>query len=186
MIQNYIRLLLFLLLTTLFLVTAAAQDNPPPAANQWQNDPPASGIPGEQDPQPAINLRQDAARVFIDCSSCDMSYTRQEIPWINYVRDVREAQVYVLVTRQNSGNGGNLYTYVFHGMDIFAGMDDTLTYTSNPYETSTEIRERRTNLLKAGLLRFASRTPVIHEIDITHGNAIEQEEVIDRWRKLGV
>ena len=90
------------------------------------------------------NIREDAVKVFIDCSSCDMSFTRQEIPWINYVRDVREAQVYVLVTRQNSGNGGDLYTYIFHGMEGYEGMDDTLTYTSNPHETSTEIRERRT------------------------------------------
>jgi len=128
------------------------------------------------------NMRKDAVKVFIDCSNCDMNYTRQEIPWVNYVRDVREAQVYVLVTRQNSGNGGDLYTYTFHGMDPYAGMDDTLVYTSNPYETSTEIREHRTTILKAGLLRFASRTPVIHEIEITHGSAIEKEEVTDNWK----
>jgi len=180
--QYTIPFLLILTLTTLFPLTLSAQDDPPPAGNLRQDVPPLSENLREHDPPPVINLRQDAARVFIDCSSCDMSYTRQEIPWINYVRDVREAQVYVLVTRQNSGNGGNLYTYVFQGMDMFAGMDDTLTYTSNPHESATEIRERRTNLLKAGLLRFASRTPVLHEIEITHGSAIEQEEVIDRWR----
>ena len=128
------------------------------------------------------NIREDAVKVFIDCSSCDMSFTRQEIPWINYVRDVREAQVYVLVTRQNSGNGGDLYTYIFNGMDVYEDMDDTLTYTSNPHETSTEIRERRTNLMKAGLLRFAVRTPLIHEIAITHGGEIGQEIVTDNWR----
>ena len=128
------------------------------------------------------NTREDAVKVFIDCSSCDMSFTRQEIPWINYVRDVREAQVYVLVTRQNSGNGGDLYTYIFNGLDDYAGMDDTLTYTSNPHETSTEIRERRTTLMKAGLLRFAVRTPLIHEIAITHGGEIGQEVVTDNWR----
>lgn len=136
----------------------------------------------QEDPSSGENLRKDAVKVFIDCNSCDMNYTRQEIPWVNYMRDVREAQVYVLVTRQNSGNGGDLYTYTFHGMEQYAGMDDTLVYTSNPYETSTEIRERRTNLLKAGLIRFASRTPLISEINITHGDVIEQEEVIDRWR----
>jgi hypothetical protein len=127
-------------------------------------------------------MRNDAVKVFIDCNSCDMNYTRQEIPWVNYVRDVREAQVYVLVTRQNSGNGGDLFTYTFHGMDLYAGMDDTLSYTSNPYETSTEIRERRTTILKAGLLRFASRTPLIHEIEISSGSAIEEEVVTDKWR----
>jgi len=139
-------------------------------------------LTAQEDPSSLVNMRKDAVKVFIDCSSCDMNYTRQEIPWVNYVRDVREAQVYVLVTRQNSGNGGNLFTYTFHGMDLYGGMDDTLTYTSNPYETSTEIRERRTNILKAGLLRYASRTPLIHEIDISHGTTIEQEEVTDKWR----
>jgi len=136
----------------------------------------------QEDPSVKENLRKDAVKVFIDCNSCDMNYTRQEIPWVNYMRDVREAQVYVLVTRQNSGNGGDLYTYTFQGMEQYAGMNDTLVYTSNPYETSTEIRERRTNLLKAGLIRFASRTPLIHEIGISHGDELEQEEVIDRWR----
>jgi hypothetical protein len=61
-------------------------------------------------------------------------------------------------------------------------MDDTLTYTSNPQETSTETRERRTNLLKAGLLRYVSRTPMINEIGISHSSTIEQEEVEDKWK----
>jgi hypothetical protein len=139
-------------------------------------------IAQETDPDQSGNMRKDAVKVFIDCSSCDMNFTRQEIPWVNYVRDVREAQVYVLVTRQNSGNGGDLFTYPFHGMDMFAGMDDTLTFTSNPYETSTEIRQKRTTILKAGLLRFASRTPLIHEIEISNGSEIEQEVVTDKWR----
>ncbi len=139
-------------------------------------------IAQETDSGSTGHMRNDAVKVFIDCNSCDMNYTRQEIPWVNYVRDVREAQVYVLVTRQNSGNGGDLFTYTFHGMDLYTGMDDTLTYTSNPYETSTEIRERRTTILKAGLIRFASRTPLVHEIEISSGSAIEEEVVTDKWR----
>ena len=50
-----------------------------------------------------------------------MNFTRQEIPWINYVRDVREADVYVLVTSQNTGSGGNMYTYKFQGLGRFSG-----------------------------------------------------------------
>ena len=45
-----------------------------------------------------------------------------------------------------------------------------------------EIREKRTNLLKAGLIRFVSHTPVIDEIEISHSKEIEQEEVEDKWR----
>jgi len=158
--------LLITVLTALFSIAAAAQEPVSEPVTEPASD----------------NLRKDAVRLFLDCSNCDMSYTRQEIPWVNYVRQVQDAQVYVLVTRQNSGNGGFLYTYTFHGMDKFKGMDDTLTYTTNPQNTSVEIREKRTNILKAGLIRFASRTSIINEIDILHTSSLEQEEVIDKWR----
>ncbi|MCJ7819708.1 MAG: hypothetical protein MUP53_00775, partial [Bacteroidales bacterium] len=133
--------------------------------------------------QPLVqdSVRKNAAKVFIDCRSCDMSYTRQEIPWVNYVRDVREAEVYVLVTTQRTGSGGDQYTYKFQGMKRFSGMNDTLTFTSNPDETNTEMREMRTSLLKAGLLRYAVRTPVIKEITISHNRGMEQEEIFDNW-----
>jgi hypothetical protein len=127
------------------------------------------------------SLRKNAAKVFIDCRSCDMSFTRQEIPWVNYVRDVREAEVYVLVTSQETGSGGDMYTYKFQGMNRFAGMNDTLSFISNPDETGPELRELRTNLLKAGLLRYAAKTPVIREIMIAHDQKMAQEEIVDNW-----
>jgi len=127
------------------------------------------------------SVRKNAAKVFIDCRSCDMSFTRQEIPWVNYVRDVREAEVYVLVTSQRTGSGGDMYTYKFQGMNRFAGMNDTLSFISNPNETGPELRELRTSLLKAGLLRYAAKTPVIRELMISHDQQMEQEEIVDNW-----
>ncbi|MBA4321897.1 MAG: hypothetical protein C0408_03670 [Odoribacter sp.] len=129
----------------------------------------------------ADTLRKGAAKVFIDCRSCDMNYTRQNIPYINYVRDVREAQVYLLVTSQNAGSGGNQFTITFQGQGEFIGMNDTLVYTSTPDETSTVIREKKTNLMKMGLMRFVAKTPVFNEIEITHNSDLEQEQVVDRW-----
>ena len=135
----------------------------------------------QEQPLSQDSLRKNAPKIFIDCRSCDMSFTRQEIPWVNYVRDVKEAEVYVLVTSQKTGSGGNRFTYTFQGSNRFKGMNDTLIFTSNPNETSTEIREKRTNLLKAGLLRYASRTPVMQEIKISHNHEMEQEEIVDNW-----
>jgi hypothetical protein len=60
-------------------------------------------------------------------------------------------------------------------------MDDTLTFTSSPDQTSTQIREKRTNLLKMGLMRYVVKTPLRDEIDITHNEELVGEEVIDRW-----
>jgi hypothetical protein len=139
---------------------------------------PVSGQ-GEQISQDIV--RKYAVKIFLDCNECDMNYIRQEIPYINYVRDVHEAQVFVLVTEQDAGSGGRQYTYTFHGQESFKGMNDTLTFTSSPDQTNTIIREKLTNLLKIGLMRYVARTPLIDKIDIIHNEELESEEVIDRW-----
>jgi len=50
--------------------------------------------------------RKDGLRIFIDCARCDRNYIREEIPYVNYVRDVKEAQLYILETRETTGSGG--------------------------------------------------------------------------------
>jgi hypothetical protein len=110
-----------------------------------------------------------------------MNYIRQEIPYINYVRDVREAQVYILETKQDAGSGGEQFTFTFQGQAEFKGMNDTLIFTSSPDQTNTIIREKRTRMLKMGLMRYVARTPLFNEIEITHNSGLEEEEVTDRW-----
>jgi len=134
----------------------------------------------EQENQPDT-LRQNAVKIFLDCHDCDMNYTRQEIPYINYVRDMHDAQVVILVTEQSAGSGGREYTYTFHGQNDFIGMDDTLTYITSPDQTSTIIRKKLTDLLKMGLMRYVAKTPLFNEIEIRHNKELESEEVIDRW-----
>ncbi len=141
---------------------------------------PGSGY-GQTTPGAADTTRRGAVKIFLDCNECDMNYIRQEIPYINYVRDVREAQVYILETNQNAGSGGNQYTFTFQGQKEFKGMNDTLVFTSSPDQTSTIIREKRTNMLKMGLMRYVARTPLFNEIEISHNTELEQEEVVDRW-----
>jgi hypothetical protein len=126
-------------------------------------------------------LRTGALKIFIDCRSCDMNYTRQEIPFVNYVRDTREAEVYLLVTNQPAGSGGDQFTLSFQGLMKYEGMNDTLTYTSNPDETWAIIREKKTNMIKMGLMRYVARTPFFDEIDIKNTGEIKQHEIEDKW-----
>ena len=126
-------------------------------------------------------LRKDAVKIFLDCQSCDMNYTRQQIPYVNFVRDVKEAQVFILITQQNAGSGGTQYTLTFQGLGIFNGMNDTLVYTSSPDETSTIIREKKNNMFQMGLMKYVARTPVFSEIEITYNTELEQEQVTDKW-----
>jgi hypothetical protein len=140
-----------------------------------------SAIFGQANDLNSDTLRQGALKLFIDCRSCDMNYTRQEIPYVNYVRDTHEAQVYLLVTNQPAGSGGQQYTLTYEGLGEYAGMNDTLIYTSNPDESNTEIRANKTNLMKMGLMRFVAKTPVFREVVISNNSELEKVEVVDRW-----
>ena len=62
--------------------------------------PPLNGQDAHSD---TVVHREDAIRVFIDCFYCDMNFVREEIPYVNYVRDVKEAQVYILETSETTG-----------------------------------------------------------------------------------
>lgn len=125
--------------------------------------------------------RSGALNLFIDCRSCDMNYTRQEIPYVNYVRDTKEAEIYLLVTNQPAGSGGQQYTLTYEGLGKFKGMNDTLVYTSNPDESNTQVREYKTNIMKMGLMRYVARTNVYNEVVISNNSEVEKVEVIDKW-----
>lgn len=105
--------------------------------------------------------RENAIRVFIDCFHCDINYIREEIPYVNYVRDVREAQVYILETRELTGSGGRKYTYAFVGQKEFEGKNDTLVYASRPDDTRDFSRIWRTQMIKMGLMSYVARTPLL-------------------------
>ncbi|NQU53025.1 MAG: hypothetical protein HQ522_10860 [Bacteroidetes bacterium] len=131
--------------------------------------------------EPSDSLRKNAVKLFIDCDYCDMNHIRREIPYVNYVRDVNEAQLYLRETRQYTGSGGREYSYFFTGQEKFQGLTDTLIYTSRPDDPRDQTRDGRTNMIKMGLMRYVARTPIFKEVNIQHTGRQEEEQVNDRW-----
>ena len=125
--------------------------------------------------------REDAVRIFIDCSRCDMNYIREEIPYVNYVRDVKEAQVYILETSETTGSGGRKYTYAFVGQGEFLGRNDTLVYSSRPDDTRDYERIWRTQMLKMGLMPYVASSPLFKEVNIYPSENLEEQVVEGRW-----
>jgi len=110
-----------------------------------------------------------------------MNYIREEIPYVNYVRDVKEAQLYILETRETTGSGGNKYTYAFVGQQDFSGMNDTLFYSSRPDDNRDYERIWRTQMLKMGLMPYVAKTPLYSEVLIDPTERVEQQVIEDRW-----
>jgi len=123
------------------------------------------------------SLRKDALHVYMETND----YIRREIPYVNYVRDIRDASVYILSTHQRTGSGGNEYTYFLVGQNQNAGMVDTLSFTTAPDATYEEIRLTEVNTLKIGLMRYIAKTPLAKYIKIGFTEPISQTVSNDKW-----
>ncbi|HEX9699979.1 MAG TPA: hypothetical protein VGD06_11015 [Acidobacteriota bacterium] len=105
--------------------------------------------------------------VFLDCQgrTCDQDYLRREITFVNYVRDRQDAQIHVLVTSQFAG-GGQEFTFDFIGLREFEGDDIRLVWMSSNTNTEDERREGIAQMIRAGVVHYLAKTPLIHQLDI--------------------
>ncbi|MFC1553327.1 hypothetical protein ACFL7D_01725 [candidate division KSB1 bacterium] len=143
-------------------------------------------IPGIQ---PTAQAKQaettdESIRVFLDRFNRNEEFIRQEIPNINYVRDPRQAQVYILLTEQGTGGGGREYTLTFTGQENFSGITDTLKYVAAQSDTDEIRRQGIARFLRIGLVRYLSRTSMAGDITVNlpgRSERQEQQPVDDKW-----
>ncbi len=122
-------------------------------------------------------LRKDALNVFMEASD----YIRKEIPYVNYVRDIKDAGVYIISTSQRTGSGGMEFTYFLVGQHQFTGMQDTVTFVTTPDETTEGRREKEVSTLKMGLMRYVAKTPLSKFMKITFTEPLSQTVSTDKW-----
>ena len=124
--------------------------------------------------------QRDAVRVFLDIDDYQ-EYIKLEVPFVDYVRDRNEAQVHILMTRQETGSGGREYTLTFIGQQNFAGRDDTLKCVSRQLDPEEVIRRNIVRTMKMGLVRYVSKTPLAADISIDYRQKRDPAAVVDKW-----
>ena len=122
-------------------------------------------------------LRKNALNIFMNASD----YFRKEIPYVNYVRDIKDAGVYILSTIQGTGSGGQKFTYFLVGQNENAGMRDTLSFVTAPDETQDEIRIKEVSTLKMGLMRYVAKTPLAKYLNISFSEPLSETVSTDKW-----
>ena len=128
-----------------------------------------------------IDLRKKAVRIFIDGSRRDQNYIKTKIPFVNYVRDRKQAQAHILITNQETGSGGREYTITFIGQNEFVNLKDTLKYVSKQTDTRDMIRSGLVRTLKMGLLPYVAKTPLAEYISIRYRQDKKPALVVDKW-----
>ncbi len=123
------------------------------------------------------SLRKDALNVYMDASS----HIRREIPFINYVRDIKDAQLVIITTHQWTGAGGRQTNFFLEGQLNLAGNNDTIKYIASPGETQDIRRDGEIRTLKMGLMRYILETPLAKFIDIQFTEPIAEVVSDDKW-----
>ena len=126
-------------------------------------------------------LQQSAVKVFVDCNYCDLDFIRTEITFVNYVRDPNQADVHILISRQQTGGGGTEYTLTFIGKNAFVQNNDTLRYISNITNTEDEQRRGLATILRKGLFHYALKTPVAEFLSVSYSRPSQQQTIEDLW-----
>jgi hypothetical protein len=131
-------------------------------------------------------IRKDALNVYMAesnfLSTASKNYFKKEIPFINYVRDLKEADLYIILAHQYTGSGGEAFTFFLVGQKRFTGMTDTVLVNTMPDDTEDLIRIKQVKTLKMGLMRYVMRTPLAQFFDINFTLPLKETVSTDKWK----
>lgn len=128
------------------------------------------------------SLQQFAPKVYFTCGTCPIDYIKEQMPYLNYVRDRHVADVHVIGTTQTAGNGGIEGTLIFIGQNAFAGMNDTLVFNTFPAQTEQEKRDIKLGTFQMGMMRYIARTPLRDRFAISYTAPADPAAVTDKWK----
>jgi hypothetical protein len=122
---------------------------------------------GTPAPSPTSTGTADKLRVFLDCPMCDDEYLRQNVGFVDYVRDRAVADVHVLVTTQSTGGGGLRWVVQFIGLGRFQSQSLSLAFDTSSTATSDDRRLAFARVFKLGLAGPAATTSVGPQLGVT-------------------
>ena len=112
-------------------------------------------VPGAaaQTPAPASGR----LRVFLECGDCFETYLRDEIEWVDFLRDPNGADVHIIGTSNSTGGGGREVVLRFVGLGRFQGIDTELKAVSQSGDTDDMRRQVIRRVVSVGLLTYLER-----------------------------
>ena len=97
---------------------------------------------------------QNFIKIFYDCDYCDLTFIKQNLTMVEFVRDRQFADIHILITDQQNGAGGSTFMVNFIGQNEFKNVIDTVKYSTHPNMTDDEIRRMQLKYVQFGLLKY--------------------------------
>ena len=125
---------------------------------------------------------QKKTSIFIECRHCNEDFIKEQIPYVDYVRDRLDADIHIMETSQRTGSGGDEHSLYFIGQSTFNGKNDTLSFTSSVDDTKDQIRNERVRMIQIGLVPYLLKTSMASRISVDVVSVqTSAEKVEDKW-----
>lgn len=141
----------------------------------------ASSQEGSPEPPARIAL-------FLDCDFCDERFIRQEMDYVDHVRDREAADVHALITRERTGSGGRAHVVDLIGLGAFEGETHTKRFTTTADATDAEERDELLRSLQIALVPYLMQTSIAGRLNLlieplteTAAAAAQAESREDPW-----
>jgi hypothetical protein len=137
-------------------------------------------LPSAAPAQPA----QSRLRAYLDCNNCFDDYLRNEIRWVDFVRQPQDADVQILSASRETGGGGQEITLRFVGLARFAGVEHELRAVTIAGETEDVRRRGVLRTVSVGLLNFLARDGLPTGLDLeieSDGEEAARQPGRDPW-----
>ena len=132
-----------------------------------------------------LHAQEDLNRLFIKCDRCDNNFLKNEITYVDHVREQGLADIQLFIYRNRNANNGNRYSLDFIGQNDFSGKELSLVLDTNPKLTSDEIRNKLKRKIDIGLVYFLVESDISNRINISYDSVVNNnsyESSSDKWK----
>ncbi len=105
-------------------------------------------------------------RVFLDCNSCYQDYLRDQIKWVDFVRQPQDADVHILDNSNSTGGGGQEVVIRFVGNGRMQSVDRQLRVVTQAADTDLRQRDLMLRTISIGLLEYMAREGLPPELQV--------------------
>lgn len=106
-------------------------------------------------------------RVYLDCGDCFSEYLRDQIKWVDFVRQPQDAEVVLLSSSRETGGGGREYLLRFVGGGRFQGVNRELKAVTVTGDQEDIRRREVLETVTVGLLGYLAPEGLPSGMDVT-------------------
>jgi hypothetical protein len=115
---------------------------------------------------PSVPASTERVRVYLDCFDCFPEYLRDQIDWVDFVREPQDAAVHVLSSSRETGGGGREVVLRFIGRGRFDGHNHDLRAVTLSGDTENTRREVVLRTVLVGLLDYVAHDGLPPGVDL--------------------